>query len=59
MIKLYVSPSCTSCRKAKSWLEEKVIYGGIAFWGTLDFPLITTAIHSFYDEVFRPLSRKK
>ena len=22
MIKLYVSPSCTSCRKAKSWLEE-------------------------------------
>lgn len=23
MIKLYVSPSCTSCRKAKSWLEEQ------------------------------------
>lgn len=22
MIKLYVSPSCTSCRKAKTWLEE-------------------------------------
>lgn len=22
MIKLYVSPSCTSCRKAKAWLEE-------------------------------------
>lgn len=22
MITLYVSPSCTSCRKAKSWLEE-------------------------------------
>jgi regulatory protein spx len=22
MIRLYVSPSCTSCRKAKSWLEE-------------------------------------
>ena len=22
MINLYVSPSCTSCRKAKSWLEE-------------------------------------
>ncbi|MDN6731167.1 MAG: Spx/MgsR family RNA polymerase-binding regulatory protein [Atopostipes suicloacalis] len=22
MIKLYVSPSCTSCRKAKSWLDE-------------------------------------
>lgn len=23
MIKLYVSPSCTSCRKAKTWLEEQ------------------------------------
>ncbi|WP_225743416.1 transcriptional regulator Spx [Marinilactibacillus sp. Marseille-P9653] len=23
MIKLYVSPSCTSCRKAKAWLEEQ------------------------------------
>lgn len=23
MIKLLVSPSCTSCRKAKSWLEEQ------------------------------------
>lgn len=23
MIKLYISPSCTSCRKAKSWLEEQ------------------------------------
>ena len=23
MIKLYVSPSCTSCRKAKNWLEEQ------------------------------------
>lgn len=23
MITLYVSPSCTSCRKAKSWLEEQ------------------------------------
>ncbi len=23
MIKLYVSPSCTSCRKAKSWLDEQ------------------------------------
>lgn len=23
MIKLYVSPSCTSCRKAKSWLEDQ------------------------------------
>lgn len=23
MIRLYVSPSCTSCRKAKSWLEEQ------------------------------------
>ena len=22
MIKLYISPSCTSCRKAKAWLEE-------------------------------------
>lgn len=22
MIKLYVSPSCTSCRKAKAWLED-------------------------------------
>lgn len=22
MIKLYISPSCTSCRKAKSWLKE-------------------------------------
>ncbi len=22
MIKLYLSPSCTSCRKAKAWLEE-------------------------------------
>lgn len=22
MINLYVSPSCTSCRKAKAWLEE-------------------------------------
>lgn len=27
MIKLFVSPSCTSCRKAKSWLEEQ----GLAF----------------------------
>lgn len=23
MITLYVSPSCTSCRKAKAWLEEQ------------------------------------
>lgn len=23
MITLYVSPSCTSCRKAKTWLEEQ------------------------------------
>jgi len=23
MIKLFVSPSCTSCRKAKAWLEEQ------------------------------------
>ncbi|MEC6748487.1 transcriptional regulator Spx [Marinilactibacillus sp. XAAS-LB27] len=23
MIKLYVSPSCTSCRKAKAWLEDQ------------------------------------
>lgn len=23
MINLYVSPSCTSCRKAKSWLDEQ------------------------------------
>lgn len=22
MVKLYVTPSCTSCRKAKAWLEE-------------------------------------
>jgi len=22
MVKLYTSPSCTSCRKAKAWLEE-------------------------------------
>lgn len=22
MIKLFISPSCTSCRKAKNWLEE-------------------------------------
>ncbi|EOH95359.1 transcriptional regulator Spx [Enterococcus pallens] len=22
MIKLYISPSCTSCRKAKAWLKE-------------------------------------
>lgn len=22
MIKIYISPSCTSCRKAKAWLEE-------------------------------------
>lgn len=22
MIRLYISPSCTSCRKAKAWLEE-------------------------------------
>lgn len=23
MIKLYISPSCTSCRKARAWLKEK------------------------------------
>ena len=23
MIKLFISPSCTSCRKAKAWLEEQ------------------------------------
>lgn len=23
MIKLFISPSCTSCRKAKAWLEER------------------------------------
>ena len=22
MVSIYLSPSCTSCRKAKSWLEE-------------------------------------
>jgi regulatory protein spx len=22
MVDLYVSPSCTSCRKARAWLEE-------------------------------------
>ncbi|WP_304413646.1 glutaredoxin domain-containing protein, partial [Geobacillus sp. ZGt-1] len=22
MVKLYTSPSCTSCRKAKAWLEK-------------------------------------
>ena len=22
MVKLYTSPSCTSCRKARAWLEE-------------------------------------
>lgn len=25
MVTLYTSPSCTSCRKAKSWLEEHEI----------------------------------
>ncbi|WLD94918.1 transcriptional regulator SpxA [Alkalihalobacillus sp. AL-G] len=25
MVKLYTSPSCTSCRKAKAWLEEHEI----------------------------------
>ena len=25
MVDLYVSPSCTSCRKAKAWLEEHEI----------------------------------
>ncbi|MFO8068736.1 MAG: transcriptional regulator Spx [Alkalibacterium sp.] len=25
MITLYVSPSCTSCRKAKTWLEEQAL----------------------------------
>ncbi|GCF95340.1 regulatory protein Spx [Enterococcus florum] len=27
MIKLYISPSCTSCRKARAWLENQ----GLAF----------------------------
>lgn len=30
------------------------IPGGIAFWGGLDFPPNTTAVHYFYDEVFVP-----
>ena len=25
MVKLYISPSCTSCRKARAWLEEHEI----------------------------------
>lgn len=25
MLKLYISPSCTSCRKARAWLEEHEI----------------------------------
>ncbi|MEH6984909.1 glutaredoxin domain-containing protein, partial [Priestia megaterium] len=25
MVTLYTSPSCTSCRKAKAWLEENDI----------------------------------
>ncbi|MCW1013245.1 transcriptional regulator Spx, partial [Streptococcus anginosus] len=25
MVKLYTSPSCTSCRKARAWLEEHSI----------------------------------
>ena len=25
MVTLYTSPSCTSCRKAKTWLEEHEI----------------------------------
>ena len=27
MVTLYTSPSCTSCRKARAWLEENNITG--------------------------------
>ncbi|MCK5682023.1 glycosyltransferase, partial [bacterium] len=32
----------------------EVVPGGIAFWGALDFPPNTSAVHYFYDEVFLP-----
>ena len=35
------------------------IKGGMAFWGALDFPPNLTAVHYFYDKVFKPFLSDK
>ena len=42
MIRIYTAPSCASCRKVKSWLNENQIpYVEKNIFSTLDFKLVT------------------